>query len=55
MRLLRRLLVALAIACASFAFVASASAESGDLRIGSTQPFDSPNPFQSVLATSVDA
>jgi peptide/nickel transport system substrate-binding protein len=54
-RLLRRSLAVLAIVCASFAFVASAGAASGDLRIGSAQPFDSPNPFQSVLATSVDA
>ena len=52
---LRRTLAVLAIACASFAFAASASAASGDLRIGSNQPFDSPNPFQAVLAVAVDS
>jgi peptide/nickel transport system substrate-binding protein len=54
-RLLRRSLAVLAIACASFALVSSASAASGDLRIGSAQPFDSPNPFQAVLAVAVDS
>jgi peptide/nickel transport system substrate-binding protein len=52
---LRRTLAVLAIACASLAFVATASAASGDLRIGSNQPFDSPNPFQAVLAVAVDS
>jgi peptide/nickel transport system substrate-binding protein len=52
---LRRTLAVLAIACASLAFAASASAASGDLRIGSNQPFDSPNPFQAVLAVAVDS
>jgi peptide/nickel transport system substrate-binding protein len=52
---LRHTLAVLAIACASFAFVANAGAASGDLRIGSSQPFDSPNPFQAVLAIAVDS
>ena len=54
-RLLRRVLAALAIACASLILATSASAASGDLRIGSSQPFDSPNPFQAVLAIAVDS
>ena len=52
---MRRVLTALALACASLAFVTSASAASGDLRIGTSQPFDSPNPFQAVLAIAVDS
>ena len=35
------------------AFAPAALAASGDLRIGGVQPFDTPNPFQSVLAASV--
>ena len=33
---------------------ASAGAESGDLRIGSTQDFESPNPLKSVAAITVE-
>ncbi len=35
------------------AFAPAAFGASGDLRIGGVQPFDTPNPFQSVLAASV--
>jgi peptide/nickel transport system substrate-binding protein len=52
---LRRLLVVLAIAAASLVYATSALGASGDLRIGTAQPFDSPNPFQAVLAIAVDA
>lgn len=52
----RRTLAVLAVALvAVLAVTANASAASGDLRIGSAQPFDSPNPFQAVLAIAVDA
>src|SRR6185437_5371298 len=34
---------------------ASAGAESGDLRIGSTQDFESPNPLKSVEAINVES
>jgi peptide/nickel transport system substrate-binding protein len=52
---LRRLLAVLGIACASLLSATSSFAASGDLRIGSAQPFDSPNPFQAVLAIAVDS
>ncbi len=52
---LRRILAVLVVVCAAFAVVANAGAASGDLRIGSNQPFDSPNPFQAVLAVAVDS
>lgn len=52
---MRRTLAVLAIACASLLSATSAFGASGDLRIGTAQPFDSPNPFQAVLAIAVDA
>ena len=52
---MRRTLAALAIACASLLSATNAFGASGDLRIGTAQPFDSPNPFQAVLAIAVDA
>jgi peptide/nickel transport system substrate-binding protein len=52
---LRRVLAVLTIACAALACTTSALGASGDLRIGSSQPFDSPNPFQAVLAVAVDS
>jgi peptide/nickel transport system substrate-binding protein len=52
---LRRVLAALGIVCASLLFATSSLAASGDLRIGTAQPFDSPNPFQAVLAIAVDS
>ena len=50
----RRVLAVLAIVCASLIYATSSFAASGDLRIGTAQPFDSPSPFQSAncLATS---
>jgi peptide/nickel transport system substrate-binding protein len=51
----RRVLAVLITACAALAYTTSALGASGDLRIGSNQPFDSPNPFQAVLAVAVDS
>jgi peptide/nickel transport system substrate-binding protein len=51
----RRVLVVIAVACASLLSATTALGASGDLRVGTAQPFDSPNPFQAVLAIAVDA
>ncbi len=52
---MRRSLAALAVLAALLTFSGSALAASGDLRIGTPQDFDSPNPFQAVEAIAVDA
>jgi peptide/nickel transport system substrate-binding protein len=52
---MRRTLAVLIGLVALVAFSGSASAASGDLRIGTPQDFDSPNPFQAVEAIAVDA
>jgi peptide/nickel transport system substrate-binding protein len=51
----RRAIAALAVLAALLACTSSSFAASGDLRIGTNQPFDSPNPFQAVLAIAVDS
>ncbi|MEO9175261.1 MAG: ABC transporter substrate-binding protein [Gaiellales bacterium] len=52
---MRRALAALAVLAALLTCVSSSFAAAGDLRIGTNQPFDSPNPFQAVLAIAVDS
>jgi peptide/nickel transport system substrate-binding protein len=48
-------IAALAVLVVFLALASSSLAASGDLRIGSVQPFDSPNPFQAVEAIAVDS
>jgi peptide/nickel transport system substrate-binding protein len=50
---LHTLVTIVALAALAAVSAPSALAASGDLRIGGVQPFDTPNPFQSVLAASV--
>ena len=52
---MRRALILLAALAALFAGTVSASAASGDLRVGSPQDFESPNPFKSVEAINVES
>ena len=52
---MRRALVFLAASAALLVGAASAAAADGDLRIGSPQDFESPNPFKSVEAVNVES
>jgi peptide/nickel transport system substrate-binding protein len=51
----RRTIAALAVLVACLALASTSFAASGDLRIGTNQLFDSPNPFQAVEAIAVDS
>jgi peptide/nickel transport system substrate-binding protein len=53
--MVRRAIAVLTVLAAFLALASSSFAAAGDLRIGSNQPFDSPNPFVAVLAIAVDS